>query len=79
MSTPVDPCGVAADGLAPVSECPGVIDALARVLDPQAFEPSEHPRNVGFELQRADRRRTAVAHAVRAVAAGYRLAQGDSE
>lgn len=73
MSTPVDPCGVAVDGLTPVSGCLGVIDALARVLDPQAFEPSEHPRDVGFELQRADRRRTAVVHAVRAVAAGYRL------
>jgi hypothetical protein len=49
------------------------VDALARVLDPLAFEPSEHPRNVGHELQRADRKRTAVAHAVRALAAGYRL------
>jgi hypothetical protein len=53
------------------------VDALARVLDPEAFEPSEHPRNVARELQKADRRRTAVAHAVRAVAAGYRPVSED--
>lgn len=46
-------------------------DALARVLDPEAFEPSEHPRDVGRELDRADRRRTAMEYAERAVAAGY--------
>jgi hypothetical protein len=49
------------------------IDALARALDPEAFEPAEHPRNVARELQKADRRRVAVAHAVRAVTAGWRL------
>jgi hypothetical protein len=52
------------------------VDALARVLDPEAFEPVEHPRNLARELQKADRRRTAVAHAVRAVAAGWRWVSG---
>lgn len=73
MSTPVDRPGVAADGLTPPPECPGPTEALARVLDPEAFEPSDRPRNVGFELHRVDRRRTAVVHAVRALTAGYRL------
>lgn len=73
MRPPVDRPSVAADERTDSSEGTTAIDALARVLDPQAFEPSEHPRNVGFELQRADRKRTAVAHAVRAMAAGYRL------
>jgi hypothetical protein len=57
----------------------GAVDALARVLDPDAFEPSEHPRNIGWELQRADRKRTAVAHAVRALAAGYRLVSEEAD
>jgi len=73
VSTDVDRPSAAADTRPAPSEGATAVDALARVLDPEAFEPSQHPRNVGHELQRADRKRTAAAHAVRALAAGYRL------
>lgn len=73
MTTPVDRPSAAATDLTGPGGCTTAADTLARVLDPEAFEPSEHPRNIGFELQRADRKRVAVAHAVRALAAGYRL------
>lgn len=49
------------------------MEALARILDPEAFEPPVGPRGVGLELYRHDRRKVAVLSAARAVAAGYRL------
>lgn len=48
------------------------VDALARILDPWAFEPAAKPRDVSRELHRKDRALHAIVCATRAVAAGYR-------
>lgn len=55
------------------------VEALARILDPEAFAPSAAPREVGLELHRHDRRKTAVVAASRALAAGYRLVSDDPQ
>jgi hypothetical protein len=54
------------------------VEALARILDPFAFEAPGIRRDVGRELHRADRRLHAVLCATRAVAAGYRLVSEES-
>jgi hypothetical protein len=66
----------AASELTDPPEGPGTgvaaVEALARILDPFAFEAPGIRRDVGKELHRADRRLHAVLCATRAVAAGYR-------
>lgn len=49
-------------------------DALARVLDPVAYDPKIVAENVGQEWDRTNRQMEAMAHARAALAAGYRPA-----
>ena len=49
------------------------VEALARILDPVAFDPRAVPKNLGQSWDKAARRYVAVVHATRAIAAGYRL------
>jgi hypothetical protein len=65
-SDPVDPREGGDTGAA-------AVEALARILDPVAFEPCAIRANVGQLWDEFARRRVALAHAERALAAGYRL------
>lgn len=81
MNNPVSqPTAAASDPVDPQKggdTGPAAVEALARILDPEAFDPPAKPRDVGVELYRQDRRRVAVLCATRAVAAGYRLREDD--
>jgi len=54
------------------------VEALARVLDPVAFDPRAVPKNLGQEWDRCCRQMLALGHARRALAAGYRLVSEES-
>ncbi len=77
MSTHIRPTGAASE-LTDPSEGPGTgvaaVEALARILDPEAFDPDSDV----FEGRRPGRRAWAIAYATRAIAAGYRLVEEES-
>ena len=73
MSTPVDRPSAAATDLTGPGGWTAAVDALARVLDPDAFEPCAVLTSVHLLWVEAARRETARVHAQRALAAGYRL------
>jgi hypothetical protein len=57
----------------PVGTGEAAVEALARILDPVAFEPCATAQNLGQQWDRDCRQRVARVHAERALAAGYRL------
>lgn len=80
MSGPDSRPTAAADGLEVGPEGkdadPATVDALARVLDPAAFDPRPVRLGVGREWDKAARQMLAREHAERALAAGYRPSSG---
>lgn len=65
-SEPVDPRESGGAG-------PAAVEALARILDPVAFDPRAVPKNLGQDWDKVSRQMVAREHAERALAAGYRL------